>query len=71
MKEREKLIEKITKAKGYKVALFTTFNFNIDFFERTILSRLYDNNVRTVSLFVDTDEFNGALSSYKTNNLGK
>ena len=71
MEKREKLIELIVNAKGYKVALLTTFNFNIDFFEKTMLNRLFDNNVRTVTLFVDSVEFNTALSRAHASNLGK
>ena len=63
MGERTRLIEEITKSKGYSIALFTTFNFEIEFFERAILGRLYDNGIRKVSLFVDADEFEKSLKS--------
>ena len=75
MGERTRLIEEIIKSKGYSIALFTTFNFEIEFFERAILSRLYDNGIRKVSLFVDADEFEKSLKvidAAKTNiGLGK
>jgi len=63
MGERTRLIEDIIKNKGYTIALFTTFNFEIEFFERAILGRLYDNGIRKVSLFVDADEFEKSLKS--------
>ena len=63
MGERTRLIEEIIKSKGYSIALFTTFNFEIEFFERAILGRLYENGIRKVSLFVDADEFEKSLKS--------
>ena len=63
MGERTRLIEEIIKSKGYSIALFTTFNFEIEFFERAILGRLYDNGIRKVSLFVDAVEFEKSLKS--------
>ena len=63
MGERTRLIEEIIKCKGYSIALFTTFNFEIEYFERAILGRLYDNGVRKISVFVDADEFEKSLKS--------
>lgn len=63
MGERTRLIEEIIKSKGYSIALLTTFNFEIEFFERAILGRLYENGIRKVSLFVDADEFEKSLKS--------
>lgn len=62
MDDRTRIIEEITKSRDYKVALFTTFNFEIDYFERAILNRLFDNGVRKISLFVDSKEFEKTLS---------
>ena len=56
-----KIIEELKKTKKYQIALMTTFNFDIDFFERSILNILYDNGTNDISLFVDSKELNKAL----------
>ena len=53
MEDRIRIIDEITKYRDCKIALFSTFNFEIDYFERAILSRLFDNGTRKISLFVD------------------
>lgn len=65
MEDRGRILDELTKNRNYKIALFTSFNFDIEYFERAILSRLYDNGIRKISLFIDNDEFDKAL-----NNLG-
>ena len=45
----EKILDAFSKSKNYDIALMTTFNFDITFFERSILNRLYENNVKKVS----------------------
>lgn len=67
----EKILDVFSKSAGYDIALMTTFNFDIDFFERTVLNRLYDNNVKKVSLFVDSYELNKALSETTYTSMGK
>ena len=37
-----KIFEELANCKGYDIALITTFNFDINFFERCLLGRLYD-----------------------------
>lgn len=63
MADRQRIIDEIVKSRGYKVALFSTFNFEIEFFERAILNKIYDNGIRRISLFVDAIEFEKTLAS--------
>ena len=65
------LIEEIRKTKGYTIALLTTFNFEMPFFERSILPILLDNEVRSIHLFVDGDNFREAIKNGQSRNLGK
>lgn len=67
----EKILDIFLKSKNYDIALMTTFNFDITFFERSILNRLYENNVKKVSLFVDSYELNKALSEISSTSIGR
>lgn len=73
MGDRLKLFEEITRSlKGYQMAVFTSFNFEVEFFERAILGRLMDGGARKISLFIDRGEFEKALDcmSGRMPNLG-
>lgn len=65
------ILDELAKSNGYEIALMTTFNFEIGFFERAILNRLYACDVKKVSLFVDSKELNKALNEVNTCYLGK
>lgn len=67
----KKIIDEITYSKGYSIALLTTFNFEISYFERVILNSLYDKNIRNIELFVDADELEKAISENINNDLNK
>ena len=67
----EKILTEIENSKGYNIALLTTFNFDINFFERKILSTLIDNEVRKIELFVDSNGLNSALNENRNNSLNK
>lgn len=67
----KRIIDEISNSKGYSIALLTTFNFEISYFERTILNTLYDKNIRNVELFVDADELEKAISESIDNNLNR
>lgn len=75
MEDRIRIIDEIVKGRDYRIALFSTFNFEIDYFERAILSRLFDNGIRKISLFVDSKEFEKSLheldKTYINIGLGK
>ena len=62
------IIDMLGSSKGYDIALMTTFNYEIDFFERAILSSLLSKEIRTISVFVDANELTKALNNHK--NLG-
>ena len=64
-KEREySILDELAKCSGFELALMTTFNFEISFFERAVLNRLLAGNVKTVSLFVDSKELTAALNEF-------
>ena len=61
----------LSKSKGYEIALFTTYNFEIQFFERSILNRLENNNIKTISLFVDSKKMTDAINVVTSSYIGK
>lgn len=67
----KRIIEEISDSKGYSIALLTTFNFEISYFERVILNSLYDKNIKNIELFVDANELERAVSESIDNNLNK
>ena len=67
----EKILDVFSTKNNYDIALMTTFNFDISFFESAILNRLYENDVKKVSLFVDSNELNKALSQTEQTSIGK
>ena len=58
-------------SKDYDTILMTTFNFDIQFFERFILNKLYDNDIRKVSLFVDAKELSKSLMDINGSSIGR
>jgi hypothetical protein len=66
-----RIVEEISNSKGYSIALLTTFNFEISYFERAVLNALYDKNIKNIELFVDADELEKAVSESIDNNLNK
>ena len=61
----KRIIEEISNSKGYSIALLTTFNFEISYFERTILNSLYDKNIRNIELLLVDDIFSNLSSNEK------
>lgn len=59
---KNSILESIQKSKGYDIALFTTFNFEISFFERFIKNALFSNKTKKISVFVDSQELNKSIS---------
>ena len=64
------ILKILRDAKGYDVALMTSFNFDIPFFERAILNHLYENNIRKVTLFIDYGQLNKALKETDISSIG-
>lgn len=56
-------LEEIAKCRDYEMALMTTFNFDVDFFERFVAGTLYGNGVKKIALFVDAKELNKEINS--------
>jgi hypothetical protein len=69
--DRINILDIIKKSKKYDIALFTTFNFEIGFFERNISNKLFDNGTRKVSLFVDSKEYIKSLEGIEFSYIGK
>ena len=67
----KRILDEISNSRGYSIALLTTFNFEISYFERTILSALYDKGIKNIELFVDANELEKAVSESIDNNLNK
>ena len=69
--DRINILDVLRKSKKYDIALMTTFNFEISFFERNVLNKLYDNGIRKVSLFVDNKEYLKAIEETELSYIGK
>ncbi len=73
MEQEEKkysILDELAKCSGYDIALMTTFNFEIGFFERAVLNRLFAKDVKTISIFVDFDELTNALNEFDVAHSG-
>lgn len=72
MSENEyNILTELSRSSGFDIALMTTFNFEIPFFERAILGPLLANNVRKISVFIDAEEFNRSLTDVNSSGLGR
>lgn len=71
MAANESILDVLEKSKGYKVALLTTFNFEVAFFERFILRALMKNSIRRTSIFVDADQLRYSMQDASSNLFGK
>ena len=69
--DRINILNIISKSRNYDIALLTTFNFEISFFEKVILNKLYDNGTRKVSLFIDSKEFIKSMENVEYSYVGK
>ena len=68
--ELKSILSILENSQGYDVALLTTFNFEIDFFEKAVLNRLIKNDVRKVSVYIDSRELAKAVSRAVSGNIG-
>ena len=71
MMKKEGILNILEKSVGYETALLTTFNYEIDFFEKAVLSRLIRNEIRNISVFVDSDELAKAVREVHACTLGQ
>ena len=67
---RKRLLDHIEKSSGYDIALMTTFNFEIGFFERAIVNRLYEKNVKKISVFIDSKELTKSITEVNACQMG-
>lgn len=63
-KKKYSILDELSKCSGYDIALMTTFNFEIGFFERAVLNRLYAKDVKKISVFIDSKELTNALNDF-------
>lgn len=56
------ILECVQKSSKYEIALFTTYNFEIPFFERFIKNALFSKKIKKISVFVDSQELNKAIA---------
>ena len=56
------ILQVLDNSRGYDIALLSTFNFEIDFFEKAILSRLLRNSIKKISVYADAKELEKAVS---------
>lgn len=56
-------LEEIEKSRDYEFALMTTFNIDVDFFERQIVGRLIGNGIKKIALFVDAQELSKSINN--------
>lgn len=70
-KKKYNLLEEISHCSGYDIALMTTFNFDIKFFERAILNPLYARGLKKISVFVDARELNKSIKGVSNCHLGR
>ena len=64
------ILGELAKCSGFSIALMTTFNFEIRFFERAVLNLLLAKDVKKISLFVDSGELTSALNSFDIHHNG-
>lgn len=69
--DKFKLLDQLSNSKGYDIALFTTFNFDIAFFDRAIARPLIDKGIKKISVFVDQSELNKSIIDINSSDLGK
>ena len=71
MSDKQGILYILEQSREYDTALLSTFNFDIGFFERAVLSRLIKNDIRNISVFVDADELTKALENANSSMLGQ
>ena len=69
--KKDSILEILENSKGYDTALLTTFNFEVDFFEKAIMGRLIRNSIKKISLFVDARELEKAMQMVAACSIGQ
>ena len=58
-----KIFDELNKCKNYEIALMTTFNFDIGFFERSPLRIFESLDIKKINLFVDAGELSKSIEA--------
>lgn len=61
----EKIFE--TLSGKYKIALLTTYNLDLEYFDNNIFYKFFANGIKDVSIFVDSNQLQESLKKHKTN----
>ena len=61
----EKILDQISSK--YKIALLTTFNYDLDYFDNQIFYKFFSNGIKDISVFVDSEQLQESLNKQKTN----
>ena len=61
----------IQKSDKYDIALMTTFNFEIGFFENCIRNSLANSGIKKVSVYVDAKQLSVALENVDSSSMGR
>ena len=61
----EKIFEALSGK--YKIALLTTYNFDLEYFDNNIFYNFFVNGIKNVSVFVDSNQLQESLKKHKTN----
>lgn len=65
------LMDELKDSKGYDLALLTTYNIDIHFFDNRIKSVLLSNGIKNISLFVDLKKLNQSIQNEKNSDMGR
>jgi len=66
-----RLLKQLNKCSGYDIALMTSFNFDIRFFEQAVMNGFLANDLRKISLYIDSDEFASSLQDVRKCQIGR
>lgn len=64
------LQNEISGAKNFHTVIFTTFNFDIEYFETNVLNTLIGNKLKEIVIYVDYTQFQNSIKNYKPRYLG-
>lgn len=60
----------VNKNVNYHTAIFTTFNFDIEYFEKNVLNLLINADTRKIVVYVDYMQFQNSIQNYEPRYLG-
>ena len=69
--KENRILYHLAACEGYEYALMTTFNLDISFFERYVVSAMYEKGLRKINLFVDAKELASSLVEVDHCSIGR